>query len=127
MLDPSVENFVERTIFALGYRMEDELFSIKNNPLRINLGCRFDNSIDGLPRFPRIFSQHIYGMTTETIFSGSAGIIYAMSSIPILFRSNYSYNFRFPNFNEMYYRNYGTKNLLPETSDNINVGVSYDF
>lgn len=37
---------------------------------------------------------------------------------------NYSYNFRAPNFNEMYYLNFGTKDLKPEKSHSFNLGLN---
>lgn len=39
------------------------------------------------------------------------------------FRSSYSYNFRPPSFNEMYYLNYGNQNLTSERSHSTTVGV----
>lgn len=38
-------------------------------------------------------------------------------------RTAWSYNFRPPSFNELYYLNYGTRSLLPERSHSINVGT----
>ncbi len=38
-------------------------------------------------------------------------------------RASFSIDFRPPNFNEMYYFNFGTKDLLPEFSRTFNVGI----
>lgn len=38
-------------------------------------------------------------------------------------RASYSYDFRAPSFNELYYLNYGTSTLRPERSHTINVGA----
>lgn len=41
----------------------------------------------------------------------------------IQFRSSYSYNYRPPSFNEMYYLNFGNQNLVSERSHSTTVGV----
>jgi len=38
-------------------------------------------------------------------------------------RTSYSYNYRAPSFNELYYLNYGNKNLVSERSHSLTVGV----
>ncbi|MCX6141402.1 MAG: TonB-dependent receptor [Candidatus Kapabacteria bacterium] len=39
------------------------------------------------------------------------------------FRASWSYNFRPPTFNELYFLNYGTRSLKPERSQSYNAGV----
>lgn len=41
----------------------------------------------------------------------------------VALRASWSYNFRPPSFNELYYLNYGTSTLRPERSHALNVGV----
>ena len=114
MLDLSVNDTVNRTILAAGYRLEKDFF-VSSNTLRFNLSGRYDIG----------FSKE------ETInkpaLTGNFGAIFKLKDIPLSLRTNISHNFRFPNFNEMYYRNYGTKDLLPEKSNNINFGAEYNF
>jgi outer membrane cobalamin receptor len=38
-------------------------------------------------------------------------------------RASYSYDFRAPSFNELYYLNYGTSTLRPERSQTLNIGT----
>ncbi|MCL2039639.1 MAG: TonB-dependent receptor [Bacteroidetes bacterium] len=114
MLDIALDNKVNRIILAAGYRLEKD-FLIDKNMLRFNLSGRFDKG----------FSKE--ETTNKSALTGNFGAIFKLKDIPLLLRTNISHNFRFPNFNEMYYRNYGTKNLLPEKSNNINIGAEYNI
>lgn len=60
-----------------------------------------------------------------TAISPLTGIYYSNKNIKSNF--NYSYNFRPPSFNEMYYLNYGNRNLKPEKSHSLNFGLSFQF
>ena len=113
MLDLDMENNVSRNILATGYRLEKD-FLINNNALRFNLSGRYDIGLSNEKSTKK-----------QSALTGSFGIIFKSKYIPLSIISNISHNFRFPNFNEMYYRNYGTKDLLPEKSNNINVGADY--
>ena len=42
-------------------------------------------------------------------------------------RASYSYDFRAPSFNELYYLNYGTAGLRPERSHTLNLGLAAAF
>jgi outer membrane cobalamin receptor len=112
MFDPTMNRNVARGLVALGYRLEKD-FLIYNNLLRFNLSGRYDKGISKEKN------------TDKSVLTGGFGIIFALKYVPLSLRTNISHDFRFPNFNEMYYRNYGTKDLLPEKSNNINVGVDY--
>ncbi len=54
-----------------------------------------------------------------------AGFIIDPKNLPVKFRGQYSYNFRPPGFNEMYYYNYGTDDLKPERSHSFNLGCNW--
>ncbi|MBU3742177.1 MAG: TonB-dependent receptor [Candidatus Kapabacteria bacterium] len=41
-----------------------------------------------------------------------------------MLRASYSYDFRAPSFNELYYLNYGTAGLRPERSHTVNLGLA---
>jgi len=117
MLDKNLDGFVDRISFALGYRVENNL-QFSNQILSLNAGARMDNNIE---------NSSDDSSNYKTTFSGTVGGIYAIKNFPIKFRGNISHNFRFPNFNEMYYRFYGTENLLPEKSNNFNLGFFFDL
>ena len=112
MLDLNKKNIVDRGIFASGYRLEKD-FLIAENLLRFNLAGRYDKGISEQEN------------TNKSALTGNLGAIFNFNNIPLSLKTNVSHNFRFPNFNEMYYKNYGTKNLLPEKSNNINIGAEY--
>ena len=115
MLDLKKNEKIYREIFAVAHRLEKDFF-IDRNLLRFNLTGRYDIGFGE--------EQSIKNKSTLT---GNFGIIFRPKDIPLTFRTNISHNFRFPNFNEMYYRNYGTKDLLPEKSNNINIGAEYNL
>lgn len=110
MLDPDVDSIVNRTSFSFGYRVEKNTLFTENQQFKFNVGGRIDKNSNN----PIALSANIGG-------------IYDIIWFPIKLRTNFSRNFRFPNFNEMYYRNYGTKNLLAEKSNNFNLGVFGEY
>ena len=119
MLSKNLGSFVDRISFALGYRIEKD-FKFSNQILMLNAGLRMDNNFENV-------SKSVENANQKTAFSGTFGGIYNIENFPIKFRTNISHNFRFPNFNEMYYRFYGTENLLPEKSNNLNLGFFFDL
>lgn len=54
--------------------------------------------------------------------SPSAGLLLSYLDGIVSVRGNWSYNFRAPSFNEMYYLNYGSSDLKPERSHSVNLG-----
>jgi outer membrane cobalamin receptor len=60
-----------------------------------------------------------WGLTT--------GINIENPRIPLSFRGQFSTNYRMPSFNELYYFNYGSKDLKPEKSISSNFGLSLEF
>ncbi len=109
MLDPTTDSNVARQSFALAYRLEDQIPMWKKHLLEISAGMRLD-----------------YISDVETAFSYLLGTSYKLKFLPMKLKASFSHNFRPPNFNEMYYRNYGTKNLRAEKSHNLNFGVNID-
>lgn len=57
-------------------------------------------------------------------FSANLGVRNALTE-KFIVRSSWSYNFRPPSFNELYYLNYGSKNLKAERSHTLNAGTGY--
>ena len=107
MLDPSMDSVVNRTTLSLAYHIEKDIETKLQNKLYFNAGGRID-----------------YISTSETALSYLISTSYNIDKIKTNFISNFSHNFRSPNFNEMYYRNYGTKDLKNETSNNLNLSIN---
>lgn len=107
MLDPVSDSSVFRHTLGIAYRLEKSFNFLDLHNIDFSLGGRFD-----------------YISDTETAFSYLCGLMYGISDFPVRLKSTLSYNFRPPNFNEMYYRNYGTIDLRSERSNNFNFGIS---
>ncbi|MCF0160074.1 MAG: TonB-dependent receptor, partial [Bacteroidaceae bacterium] len=59
-------------------------------------------------------------------FSPSVSLSYQLSARPLLHvRASYKNIFRVPNFTELYFRHYGSKDLQPENTDQLNVGATW--
>lgn len=103
MLDREVAGQVSRVNpnLAISYSYKENLFYGK---LRSNLSLRYDIFDDGYPSISPLI-----------------GLRYDYENFSLKFVN--SYNFRKPNFNEMYYFNFGTKDLKPEKSLNSTLGV----
>ncbi len=63
----------------------------------------------------------------ESTVSPMIGLSYETEAIPLDIKASYSYNFRPPSFNEMYYMNYGNLSLVPERSHSYNIGFASDI
>lgn len=102
MLDPDTENFVSRQSVSLASMMYfNNLFFDKLNS---QSGLRYDYFTDaGSAISPVLGLNYNYNKTN--------------------FVMQYSYNFRVPSFNEMYYINYGNVNLEPEKAHSFNFGL----
>lgn len=97
-LYPTVDDEVNRYTFSLSEVVEKELSDIT-----LLAGLRFDYFSDLGNALSPIISLNY----NELVYK--IGI-------------QYSYNFRPPSFNEMYYLNYGTADLQPERSHSFNLG-----
>ncbi|OGU10355.1 MAG: hypothetical protein A2X61_03425 [Ignavibacteria bacterium GWB2_35_12] len=107
MLQPGIGNYKKRSSLGIAGRIENSFGIFNESDFTCQLGLRAD-----------IFSD------AGNAVSPLVGIVYNTVSLPLKFRLNYAYNFRPPNFNEMYYLNYGTANLVPERSHSFNLGFS---
>ncbi len=108
MLQPELSDYVKRSAGAVYGRTEAEF-----DPLSLQAGLRYDMISDA-----------------GNALSPMAGVYYSPEALPANFKLNWSYNFRPPSFNEMYYLNYGTADLKPERSQSLNAGVNvtpFDF
>lgn len=102
-LQPDVGNYVHRQSFALAGRTEREFVIDEEKKVVLQAALRFDD-----------YSN--FGSAVSPLVSFG----YFLNGIS--FRTQWSYNFRPPNFNELYYLNYGTANLKPERSHSVNFG-----
>ena len=109
-LQPEVGAFVERTTFSIAGNADKEIPLDSSLTLAVQLQLRLDiNSLN------------------KNAFSPLAGLILRHNDIPLRLRTSWSYNFRLPNFNEMYYLNFGTASLRPERAQSLNLGLVWDI
>ncbi|MCX7879584.1 MAG: TonB-dependent receptor plug domain-containing protein [Ignavibacteria bacterium] len=111
-LQPSIGSYVKRLSFSPFLRAQS-LFSIGSTTLILFTATRFDIT----NTFPNFFS---YSLGLAVNFN---------KNLPNI-RLNFSDNFRFPTFNEMYYLNYGNEDLKPEATKSFNLSLehnSFDF
>jgi outer membrane cobalamin receptor len=108
MLQPEYGNYVQRSSFSVNYKAEKN-YNIKNIfDLLILAGTRLD-VIQG-------FEPHL---------SSIIAVINKFDSLPFSIKFQISNNFRAPSYNEMYYLNYGTKDLKPELSMSYNTSLNF--
>jgi hypothetical protein len=107
-MNPSENDEVSRTCLSLGEISEIPLITLNNIIMAMNIGARIDYYSD----FGGAFSP-LLSLSMNTNHYKLNGLI--------------SYNYRVPNFNEMYYYNFGNRDIEPEESLNINVGAVYDL
>lgn len=107
MLQPESNELISRTSIALT-SIYDYSFGVINEKFNSQAGLRFD---------------HIEN--AGNAISPVIGILYDKKQYKINFQ--YSYNFRAPSFNEMYYINYGNDDLLPEYSHSFNLGTEINI
>ena len=53
------------------------------------------------------------------------GLMTVLNEWNLTLKTQYSYNFRAPSFNEMYYYNFGSKDLEPERAHSFNIGAAW--
>lgn len=109
MLDPSVERQVERTLAALSFRAEKLLLRYEHSEISALAAIRAD-----------------YYSDAGSALSPLLGLSWISLDDALEPHLNWSYNFRPPGFNEMYYLNYGTADLKPERSHSVNAGISWE-
>lgn len=129
---------IENVNFEIGVRsaysnlrgdMIDE--NLKGDIVRKGLAflTKFDKvySCDNLDILPLISLRLDMFSDTKPNPSAIAGIRFMPKDWNLQFRANWSYNFRVPSFNEMYYLNFGNSNLKPERSNSLSLGADYDI
>ncbi|MBS1536458.1 MAG: TonB-dependent receptor [Bacteroidetes bacterium] len=107
---PDVGSFVERSTISLsGYA--DKEFSLDSNfTFAVQLQSRLDINSKNNSAFTPLFA-----------------CILRHKNLPLRLRTSWSYNFRLPSFNEMYYLNFGTASLKPERAQSLNLGLVWDI
>jgi outer membrane cobalamin receptor len=108
MLQPDAGDYVDRSSFSLNYKAEKNLKIKDFTDLLFLAGTRLD-ALQG-------FNPHLSSMIA---------LINKFDFLPFNLKLQISNNFRAPSFNEMYYLNYGTKDLKPELSISYNTSVNY--
>ncbi len=110
MLNQKLNSFVERYGLAIGTKLETNILKSKITDATGLLSFRTDIIS---------YLQPAYSSSAATLLdfkkTGFTGIF------------QLSANFRPPNFNEMYYLNYGNENLKPENSLNLNLGIKKEL
>jgi vitamin B12 transporter len=114
MLDPTLNRNVERSNFALAGLYEMDLFRFNENSwTAVNAALRYDHYFDEESALsPAIGLQYFYDHFNE-------------NRPGLKVNAEWSYNFRMPGFNEMYYLNYGNSDLKPERSHSLNFGSEF--
>ncbi|HYF03033.1 MAG TPA: TonB-dependent receptor, partial [Patescibacteria group bacterium] len=104
-LQPGVGKYINRIQAGIGGRVEHEIHTDSLLKITLHTGIRFDH-----------FSDR--GNSVSPLLG--AGFSFFKN---LLIRTQWSYNFRPPTFNEMYYLNYGNALLRPEKSHSFNLGA----
>ncbi len=107
-LQPEVGEFVSR--FQAGLFARAVFTTINNNEINLPV---------------QIAARYDYYTDVTNSPTGLAGVSLFLKKINLALKTQFSYNYRAPSFNEMYYLNYGTIDLKPERSASFNLTVSY--
>lgn len=103
---PEVGTFVGRHTFSLSASIDNQWHLDSVYALAAQLQARYD-----------------VHSSAPNAFSPLAAMTLSTTDIPVRFRGSWSYNFRLPSFNELYYFNYGTASLRPERAHSLNLGL----
>lgn len=107
MLQKTVGNYVERKTFGLYSNYDTQIHSSDFLSSSAFAGFRFEAV--------ELFSPS---------FSPLLGTMLSIKKTPLQLKFSISNNYRTPNFNEMYYLNYGSSDLKAEKSFSLNLGAS---
>ena len=106
MLQKEIGNYVKRNSYAVSAYIESDKLTAGAFHSLMSLGTRYD-----------------YMSDAGSSLSPLAGIIISNDFVPIELKCQWSYNFRAPSFNEMFYLNYGNADLEPEYARSLNIGL----
>jgi vitamin B12 transporter len=112
----------------LGFSLEDgETIQPKRNT--VSISSNYTSSVLEFLSIPFVlFTGLRYDIISDQKNALSPLVSLQMPvSDALKFRSSYSYNYRPPSFNEMYYLNYGNQDLLSERSHSSTIGVDANF
>ncbi len=109
-LDRSLSGFIERSSAVLSARAESKAKLWEDFFASYQAALRMDAISDA-----------------GTALSPLVGVRLKKADFPAEIKSQWSYNFRAPSFNEMYYMNFGNADLSPERSNSFELGVSADI
>ena len=102
---PGVGNQVRRATLSASGALEKEWHLDSSLHLSTQLQARYD-----------------VNSSADNAFSPLLAVMLHKDDCPVRLRSSWSYNFRLPSFNELYYFNFGTANLRPERAHSLNIG-----
>ncbi len=103
---PGVGSHVRRSTLSASGSLEKEWHLDSSLHLSTQLQARYD-----------------VNSNNDNAFAPLVAILLHKENFPVRFRGSWSYNFRLPSFNELYYFNYGTANLRPERAHSLNIGM----
>lgn len=115
MLDKSVGREVNRANLSIANFIENSIELAKNHYFTMAPSLRID----------------IYN-ALQPAYSYGLSLMYSLpideaNLFPLNLKLRYSRNFRVPSFNELYYYNYGTADLLPEKSHSFDYAMSLNL
>lgn len=115
MLDPSVDRHVFRHNLSFANILDKSIYFTNGDMLSIAPSFRVELYNTFAPAYSyAIAFLHNSAFDSENMF-------------PITSKFRYSRNFRMPSFNELYYYNYGTSDLLPEKSHSFDLAFTVGY
>lgn len=123
MLDKSI-NYASRGVISLSSYIDKriwklEIDNIAENKEKSDELTKKSQTINAIASI-----RYDYFNDFGSMLSPFVGVRYDNQEYKTNVKLNYSYNFRPPSFNEMYYLNFGNKNLLPEKSSSISFDLN---
>lgn len=115
MLDPSVDRKVNRHNLSFANILDKSIYFSNGDMLSIAPSFR----VDVYNTFSPAYSYALAFLHNSSFD--------ARNMFPITSKFRYSRNYRMPSFNELYYYNYGTSDLLPEKSHSFDLSFALGY
>lgn len=120
-----------RTLVGKPYRhtmLQSATAKYQSRRLKVIVRLLLSLYLNGQSEMPATTRQDVQQNSTDNMqrLSPSLSVSYKLLADQDLYvRASYKNIFRSPTFNESYYYHYGSTNLKPESTDQLNVGVTY--
>ena len=120
-----------RTLVGKPYRhtmLQSATAKYQNRRLKVIVRLLLSLYLNGQSEMPATTRQDVQQNSADNMqrLSPSLSVSYKLLADQDLYvRASYKNIFRSPTFNESYYYHYGSTNLKPESTDQLNVGVTY--